>query len=325
MNKDKEYTIGVDLGGTNTKVGLVSRKGKIIAERDLITKDYKGRQELIGAIISGIEELMLRRGLRKTDLLGIGIGMPGLVDIERGVVHYLVNIPGWNNVSVARLFEEHYEVPTSLDNDVNVMALGELVFGAGRGTKNMLCITLGTGVGGALIIDGKLYRGSTLSAGEIGHMPINIDGPRCNCGGFGCLERYVGSQFIAKSAVDCIKKGEKTSIPKLVNDRLSEITPEVISEAARYGDKLAVRIWQDTGRYLGIALAGAVNLLNPERIVIGGGVAGAGKVLFDAIRAGIKQRAMKLPAKTVKVVRAELGENAGVIGASVLVRRRTRN
>ena len=320
MGGYEKCIIGIDLGGTNTKVALVNKKGKIIAERGLITKNYRKKEELIDAIAGEVEKIMFAKGLKKPDLSGIGIGIPGLIDIERGVVHYLVNIAGWNNVPVVKLFEERLHIPAFVDNDVNVMALGEFTFGAGRGTRNMVCLTLGTGVGGAVIINGALYRGSAFSAGEIGHIPINADGPRCDCGGAGCLERYVGNQFIAKAAVDHIKKGQKTVIAKLVNGDLGKVTPEVISNAARYGDKLALHIWQDTGRYLGIALAGVVNLLNPEKIVIGGGVANAGKVLFDAVKETIKQRAMRLPAKTVKIVKAKLGEGAGVIGASVLVK-----
>jgi glucokinase len=210
-------------------------------------------------------------------------------------------------------------VPVFVDNDVNVMALGEMRFGAAREASNMLCITLGTGVGGGLIFDGKLYRGSSYAAGEFGHVPIGIDGPKCNCGGKACVEAYVGNRYIVRDVIARIEAGEKTMIKKLAGGDLSKITPETIDEAAANGDRFAKNVWVDVGNKVGIGLAGAVNLLNIEKIVIGGGVAEAGKVLFDSIRDTIAARAMKLSAKTVKVVRAKLGYDAGVIGAATLV------
>jgi glucokinase len=183
----------------------------------------------------------------------------------------------------------------------------------------MLCITLGTGVGGGLILDGKLYRGSSYAAGEFGHVPINIDGPKCNCGSWACVEAYVGNSYIVKDVISDIKGGRKTLITKLVNGDLPKITPRIISEADRKGDKYAKKVWVDVGNKVGIGLAGVVNLLNVEKIVIGGGVAEAGKTLFDSIKKTVRARAMKLPAKTVKIVKAKLGYDAGLIGAATLV------
>ena len=234
-------------------------------------------------------------------------------------MHYLTNIPDWREVPLGNILKKKLNLPVFVDNDVNVMALGELKFGAGAGARNMLCITLGTGVGGGLILGRKLYRGSSYVAGEFGHVPINIDGPECNCGGRACVEAYVGNSHIVRDTIARIKRGQATLIKRIVKGDLSKITPEVIDEAARAGDKFAKNIWVDVGNKVGIGLAGVVNLLNVEKIVIGGGVAKAGKILFDSIRKTIDERAMKLPAKTVKVVKAKLGYDAGLIGAATLV------
>lgn len=314
-----ELLIGIDIGGTNIKLALIDKHAHIKAKRIFSTESFKGKDALIDELVDQINSLLSEYSITKKDLIGIGIGAPGLVDIRTGTVHCLTNIPNWREVALGDILKKRLGVPVFVDNDVNVMALGELRFGAGRGAKNMLCITLGTGVGGGLILDSRLYRGSSYAAGEFGHVPINIDGPKCNCGGWACVEAYVGNHYIVRDVVARIKKGEKTLIKKLVGGELSKITPETIDEAARKGDRFARQVWVNIGNKVGIGLAGVVNLLNIEKIVIGGGVSEAGKVLFDSIRETISIRAMKLPAKTVKVVKARLGYDAGVIGAATLV------
>lgn len=316
----KRYVVAVDLGGTNIKIAVVRDEKKILKKITLATKIYRDKNALIDGLSEMCVKLISESGLRKSDILGIGLGAPGLIDSKKGVIHYLVNIKGFREVPVKRLIEKKTGVPVFLDNDVNVMTLGELYYGAGRGAGNMLCITLGTGVGGGIVIDGRLYRGSTLSAGEIGHMPLNEKGPICNCGGFGCMEKYVGNKHIAETAVRKIKGGRRTVITKLVKNNLRKITPEVISMAEKRGDRLAASVWEEIGSHLGVTLAGVINLLNPERIVIGGGVADAGKILFDAIKKTVRQRAMRVPAHCAKIVKAKLGQDAGLIGAAVLVR-----
>lgn len=312
------YAVGIDLGGTNTKLALISRQGRILAKERFFTRDYATKRSLITALIDKIEVILSLSNTSKRDILGIGIGLPGLIDNAEGTVHYLVNIPGWKNVPLAAIIGEHFNIPTFVDNDVNVATLAELKFGAGRGVKNLVCLTLGTGVGGGVVVNGELYRGATLSAGEVGHIPLERKGLRCNCGGYGCLERYVGNNYLVENVKSQIRKGRRTIIAKLVNNKLSKITPKVIAAAAKKGDKLAIDIWRNAGENLGIALAGIVNFFNPEKIVIGGGLAQAGKVLFDSIIKTVRLRAMKLPGGKVKIVRAELGEEAGTIGAAVL-------
>jgi len=317
--------IGIDIGGTNIKLALMDRSARLKAKRIFSTASFKGKDALIDELVKEINSLLSEFHVTKKDLIGIGIGAPGAVDIRTGRVHYLTNIPNWREVALGDILRKRLKVPVFVDNDVNVMALGELKAGAGRGAKNMLCITLGTGVGGGLILEGKLYRGSSYAAGEFGHVPINIGGPKCNCGGRACVEAYVGNNYIIRDVAARIKKGEKTLIKKMVNGDLLKITPEIIDKAARKGDRFAKEVWVRVGNKVGIGLTGVVNLLNIEKIVIGGGVAEAGKVLFDSIKKTISERAMKLPAKTVKVVKAKLGYDAGVIGAATLVLYELRN
>jgi glucokinase len=224
--------------------------------------------------------------------------------------------------------EKKMLTPTFIDNDVNVMALAELKFGAAKGTRNAICLTLGTGVGGGIILEGSLYRGSDSAAGEIGHIPINVGGIKCPCGGWGCMERYVGNEYIVKKTRKEIQGGRNSLINKLTNGDLSKITPQIISRAAKLQDRLAKEVWQEVGRNLGVALVGVVNFFNPEKIIIGGGISGAGRILFDELRKTIKKRAMPVQARTVKVLKSKLGKDAGIIGAAMLamseIRSRTR-
>lgn len=311
-----KFAIGIDLGGTYTKLALVDTSGRIFERAKLSTATYKTKAELVSAIVSEVKAVLKKTHLSPKALLGVGIGVPGLVDFDRGLVYTLTNIPGWKNTPLKGMLEAKLRVPVLVDNDVNVMTLGEFGFGAGKGAKNLVCITLGTGVGGGIIIDGRLYRGCTFSAGEVGHMPLKEEGLSCNCGGYGCLERYVGNRYILEEMKSKIRGGTPTAIKRLVNGDLSAITPEVISKAALRGDRLSINFWNTVGKRIGVTLAGIVNLLNPERIIIGGGIADAGEPLFRSIRKTVNERALPVPKKAVKILKSKLGNDAGVIGAA---------
>jgi len=320
MNK---YAIGVDLGGTYTKLALVDKNGGIRCRAKLPTMAYKTKEALLSAVVSKIGAILKENRLSFRDLAGVGIGVPGLVAFEKGLVHSLTNVPGWRNVRLKKILETMLsalggKIAVLVDNDVNLMALGESRFGAGRGAKDLVCLTLGTGVGGGIIIDGNLYRGTSSAAGEIGHMPLKEEGLKCNCGSFGCLERYVGNRYIVDEVKDKIRSGRPTMIRKLVKGDLSMITPEVISKAAKKKDALAVESWRTVGRRIGVALSGVINLLNPEKIIIGGGMADAGEVLFKAIRDTVDKRALPVSKGAVKIVKAKLGNDAGIAGAAAL-------
>ncbi len=313
-----KYFIGIDIGATRIKLGVLDSDFRIIKRRELDTSAFTAKGMLIEALTEAV--IHLRRGLRKK-ISAIGIGVPGLVNPHRGFIHYLVNIPGWENVPLKRILAGRLGTPVFLDNDVNVMALAELYRGRAKGKRNVVCLTLGTGVGGGIILEGRLYRGTNFSAGELGHIPLNEEGPACNCGGKACLERYVGNRYIVEKALEKIKKAPlPTIIPDLIKNDFSRLTPEVLSIALKKGDLLAKEIWQEVGRRVGIGLSGIVNLLNPDMFIIGGGIAGAGEVLFNAVRKTVKERAMRIPAETVEIVPSKLKGNAGIIGAVVLAK-----
>ena len=302
-----QYIIGIDLGGTFIKLGLLNSRYQIKDRVVLDTTDFSGKGALIQGIADFIISFISEHNLQRKDILGVGLGLPGPIDSQGGCVRYLPNIPGWNNVPLRSILSEKIKLPVFIDNDANLMTLAEYKIGAARGSANAVCITLGTGVGGGLIIQGKLYRGSTFAAGEVGHMPINEDGPLCNCHGHACLERYIGNRRILSYAKEVFK---------------NDISLERLSALAAKGNVKAKKVWQDIGKKTGIALTSVVNLLNPDCIVIGGGVANAGKILFDSIEDTIKSRAMATQAQHVKIAKAELGDDGGIIGAAILVKQK---
>ncbi len=307
--------VGLDLGGTLIKVGLVNEKGKILKKEQLPTLGKKGKRTVLSQMEKGVKFAL--KG--EKNVFGIGIGTPGLVD-KNGKVFSAPNLPDWDNLPLKKLFQDKFHLPVVVENDVNTITSGEYLYGAGKGYKNIICITLGTGLGGGMILDGKLFRGSKLSATEIGHIPICFDGPKCNCGNVGCIERYVGAEYISQIARDAIKKGRKSKIKEIIKGDLKKITPRVISQAYQKGDSLAKEIWEKVGLYLGTMLSGMINLLNPEIIIIGGGIAQAGKPLFDSVDKEIKKRAFPLLVKDVKVVPAKLGTDSGIISAASLIK-----
>jgi len=301
----KRFIIGIDLGGTNLKVAVLDSKYKIRDKEVLNTRRFTRKKELIAAISHSVSRIIESNNLSKASILGVGLGLPGPTDAQRGIVHFFPNIPGWRKVNLKSILEKKLRLPVFLDNDAKLMTLAEQRLGRAKGYKNALCITLGTGVGGGIILGGFLYRGANNAGGEIGHLPINEKGPRCNCGGNACLESYIGNNRIKAEARKVFKRN---------------ISLEELSALAKKGNRQARAIWADVGRRLGVALTAAVNLLNLDVIVIGGGVANAGPILFDKARETLRARAMSVQAKQVKIFKAKLGQDAGLIGSAVLVK-----
>lgn len=308
--------MGIDVGGTNLKFGLVTKNGKIVKRKVLPSLAQQGYKIVLGQIVKGIRELS--EEAKGYEILGLGIGTPGLVDSVNGIVYDLTNIPGWKNVNLRKILEKEFGLRVFVDNDVNLMALGEWACGRAKGAENIVCLTLGTGVGGGIIINGELYRGKSLTAGEIGHIPINYKGPKCICGNLGCLERYIGNKYIVERARKYIAMEKKTILKGWIKNGAS-LTPELIARGAKVGDSVCIKIWEDVAECLASALSGIINFLNPEKIIIGGGVSKAGRVLFEPLRKKVKEKAMGIPGKDVKILTALLGEDAGIIGAAMLV------
>lgn len=312
-----KHSIGIDLGGTDIKAGLVSATGEISCQVVLPTHVDAGPKAVASRIAGATREVLAKAEKQRiAGIIGIGLGAPGLIIAESGVVHFSPNFPGWTDIplvdDVKRALGSQ-DFPIFMDNDVNAMTLGELHHGAGVGYQSLVALTLGTGVGGGVVIDGQVYHGSRNTAGELGHTIVEPNGRYCGCGNQGCLEAYAGAKSIVERTQEKIASGRNTD---LVSD--ASLTPKRIAEAAHAGDSLAVEIFAETGAYLGIALTSIAHILNPEIAIIGGGIAEVGeRLLFEPIRTELTKRAMDIPGM-MKVVPAALGNRAGIVGAAML-------
>lgn len=314
----KKYRIGVDVGGTNVKIALVDFDGKIIYSNTVPTRAEMGYEAGVNNIKQAIKELMQETSATAKTIEAIGFGLPGQIDYKEGLVKNLPNIPGWVNIPLAKIMEEEFSIPTRLDNDVRCAALGELNFGAGKGCENLICITVGTGIGSGIVLNGKLVRGAANAAGEIGHIKMQMTGgPLCGCGDYGCFEAYASGPAIVTMAKEYISGGKSAKYKEMAPDGI--ITPYLVAQAALQGDAVSIQIFKQMGKIIGTGLASVVNLLNPQKIIIGGGVADAGDILLEPIRQTILDRAMPIQGQSVEVVPAQLANSAGVIGASLLI------
>jgi len=314
----KKYRIGVDIGGTNIKIALVDFNGKIVYSNTTPTRAEMGYEAGINNIKQAIKELMAETKADEKTIEAIGFGLPGQIDYKSGIVKNLPNIPGWVNIPLAQIIEDEFKITTKLDNDVRCAALGELNFGAGKGCENLICITVGTGIGSGIVLNGKLVRGAANAAGEIGHIKMDMTGgPLCGCGDYGCFEAYASGPAIVTMAKEYISGGKSAKYKEMANDGI--ITPYIVAQAALQGDAVSIQIFKQMGKIIGTGLTSVINLLNPEKIIIGGGVADAGDILLEPIRKTIADRAMPIQAQAVQIVPAQLANTAGVIGASLLI------
>ncbi|MGD1048644.1 MAG: ROK family protein [Candidatus Krumholzibacteriaceae bacterium] len=301
--------LGVDIGGTDIKLGLVTEEGEIRGSGKIPTEPASGPGTAAARVRRWLDENA--RGAGR--VVAAGVGCAGLVDGERGFLHMSPNMPGWDDVPLGSIFGAALACPVVVENDANAAAYGEWAKGVGRGMRNFVCLTLGTGVGGGIIVNGELYRGSSGFAGEIGHTVIAVDGPPCTCGNRGCLEAFIGAKAIVARALDLHR-----AAPGTRQGWDSTLTVEAVSRAASAGDAVAVAALAGTGRYLGVALANIVHVLSPEAIAIGGGVAGAGDFILAPARAALRDCGMDRAMASVRIVPAELGNRASFIGVSLL-------
>ena len=313
------WLVGVDLGGTNIVVGTMRADAQAVHDvHTTRTHAEEGADAVIGRIVSLAERAMAatmaREGIGREAFAGVGIGSPGPLDRASGVVLVTPNL-GWRNVALRARVGEALGLPASLDNDANCATYGEWWAGAARGARHVVGLTIGTGIGGGLILDGALYHGATDIAGELGHISIEVNGRRCNCGNDGCLEAYASGPAIAERAREALD-GEATSLlPSLVGGDASRITAQTVFEAASRGDLLARDVVRDTARFLGSGVAGLVNIFNPEVVVIAGGVTQAGEALFEPLRAEVRRRAFRPAVEACRIVPGTLPGTAGVAGA----------
>jgi glucokinase len=306
-------TLGIDLGGTGIKFALVDEEGRVIKSTKVSTP-YKSEPVDVVALMAAQAKILLGS---QTRIKGIGVGTAGDVDPKTGSVRLSPNL-NWRNVPLKQLIARRLKYRINVENDANVAAWAAYVVEAKRKIKNLLCVTVGTGVGGGLIIDGKLYRGATGSAAEIGHITLFPEGVPCPCGNHGCLERYVGARAMAQEARRRLEGGASSRLPQLVQNDLSKISPFILQQAARQGDKLAQHLWQQVGERLGIGLAGLINVINPEWIVLAGGLSRAGQLLLKPVRDTILKRSFQTPAQAAKLVISKLDQSLGVVGAGLI-------
>lgn len=313
------HYIGVDLGGTNLRAAFVEPEtGTVRALASIPTLAREGHDAVMERIAGLIESVIAAAGVDRADIQGVGIGVPGVLDLDKGMVLFLPNLPGtWPNVPLRATVRQRTGLPVYLLNDVRSITYGEWKFGAGRGAETMACFAIGTGIGGGLVVNGKLHLGIGGTGGELGHQTIDFNGPVCGCGNHGCVEAFASGPAIAAMGAKAVMQGLTTSIGKLVDYDLNKITPEIIAEAARGGDEVAQRIYEEAGTYLGVAVGNVLVSVGPRKVVIGGGVAAAGDLLLDPIRRTVKERVTIMPAALVEIVPATLGANAGIIGVAI--------
>ena len=315
----KIFSIGVDLGGTNIKYGVVSSKGEIL-EKGLISSFASSKKEIILSNIKrAITTLLIFARENNVKIEGIGLGCPGTVNIKTGTIMNMVpNVPQLKNVNIKKELGKYFNLPIFVDNDANLMAWAEYLFGAARGYDNCLCLTIGTGIGSGIILDGKLFRGSSFAGAEFGHTSICYDGIKCNCGNIGCVEMYASARAMVYKARKLLSEGKDSILNNMVDGDVKKVSTKLIFDAWKEKDRLCSQIVEDTCLYLGTAISSAVNLLNPEVVVIGGGVAEAGMRFIKKIEKETKKRANPSATRNLKVVKAKLGNDAGFIGAGVL-------
>ncbi len=304
----KKLAIGIDMGGTNMRLALVSEDGAVINSVRHKTSAQEGKDAIISRLSSATLD-MIAEGRRDGTVVGIGIGAPGL--IENGVVRCSPNLPGWKEVPLQKLLEEALALPVSLENDANAVAYGEKSSGAGKGFNSLVCITLGTGVGGGLILNGKIWRGAFGMAGEVGHMVVEPEGLQCSCGNRGCLETYASATGLVRAAREAINKGDA------VWD-IDNLTTEMLDAAARGGDRAAASLFASAGRYLGIGIASLLHILNPEAVILGGGVSKGWDLFYPSMNEEIGKRCFSEIVDRTKILPASLGDSAGMLGAARL-------
>ena len=312
------YVVGIDLGGTKIYTALADSRGRIVAEARIPTGAGDGPEAVIGRIVETYNQVKDLTPVGVAGPAAIGIGSPGSLDPVKGVVFRSPNLSGWNNIPLREKLEQITGLPVYVDNDANLAALGEYFFGAGRGSRHMVYVTVSTGIGAGLILDGHIYRGAGGGAGEVGHMVLDPDGPLCGCGRRGCLESLSSGTAMASRARELVAAGRGRAILREAGGNPGDITAVSVAKASASGDPEATGIISTAGDYLGMGMANMVNLINPDRLVLGGGALGAGSVLWDSMKRELSARALGSSLGQVKVVRAGLEGRSGLLGAVAL-------
>jgi glucokinase len=329
LDRAGKWIVGVDLGGTNIVVGVLPMDGgdgEVIGSQNQNTEAQRGAKFVVDRIAAMIEEAIAhtisRYGGTRADFAGVGIGSPGPLDRATGTVINTPNL-GWRNFPLRDLISNAVQLPATLDNDANCATYGEWWLGAARGQDIVVGLTLGTGIGGGIVLNGEIFHGVSDAAAEIGHMTIDSTGRKCKCGNYGCLEAYASGPAIAARAIEGMESGADTMLVELVGGKLEDITAATVYEAAVLGDTYANEVMKETAKFLGAGVANIINMLNPGMIVITGGVTRAGDHLFIPLRAEVRKRAFRVAEQACQIVSGQLSGCAGVIGAIGAFKRET--
>jgi glucokinase len=321
----QEYLVGVDLGGTKILAGVFNSQLKCLGKVKASTKAARGPDSVIKRVSRLVQDAMDECDLRMDQVRGVGIGAPGAVDTQAGRVIFAPNLPGWTDIPLKKELEKDLKAPVFLENDGNICTLGVYHSELNAKPRHMAGIFVGTGIGAGLILDGKLFTGFNKTAGEVGHMVLEVGGPKCGCGNRGCFEALAGRQAIFKQIQSRVKDGQKTVLTETLGPDLEDMRSGDLRKALRRGDKLVERVIEEAAEYIGIGIANLINLLSPEVIVLGGGVIDA---LEDEMMAIIVETAhdYALPGtdKGLEIIASKLGDDAGIVGGAVLARRETR-
>jgi len=316
LNGDLGLVAGVDIGATSVDLGIADFTGKLLVRYSEPASVRNGPIKILGQACSLLEKMLKENNLSSEKLNGIGIGVPGPVDFSAGTLVSPPIMPGWDRYPIIQTVQQWFpSANVVVDNDVNVMALGEIYQGAGKGVDNLIFVKIGTGIGAGIICEGKIYRGSSGCAGDIGHIGVNKSGPLCHCGNKGCLEAVTAGPAIAERSLIGAKEGKSPILLRLYEKNGNTLRAEDVGDAAREGDALAVEVIRESGQFIGDVLAGLVNFYNPRVIVIGGGVSNLGNLLLSSIRQTVLKRSTPLATRNLHIVFSEIGPDAGVIGA----------
>ncbi|HWI62938.1 MAG TPA: ROK family transcriptional regulator [Symbiobacteriaceae bacterium] len=315
LNPRAGIAIGINLGITHARVLAVDLLGGVQDRQVLTVPPNSTPEELVAQLTVTVREMVAQ--LKPRRLLGVGCGLHGLVDHESGTMRFAPHF-GWRNVPFAELLSRSLGVAVIADNDVRCMTLGELWFGAGKGVRDFVCVAVGTGIGSGIVLDGRLHRGAFGSAGEIGHFTVDVAGPLCSCGSYGCVEALASGPAIARRAVKLVKQGSPSVLTTMVSD-LDDVTAELVARAAAAGDAVGKQVMHEAGTYLGIVVANLVKLLNPQRVLIGGGVARAGDLLLEPLRQSLASRALDPVMAALPVCPIALDADAGAMGGAAQV------
>lgn len=308
------YYAGVDLGGTNTKIGILNREGDILKSRIIKTLSAEGVDNTLERIWKTIQELAQELDINIKNIKGIGLGIPGPV-LEQSIVAFFANFPWERNINIKEKLEKLTGIETKLDNDANIIALGEAKYGAAKGSKSSVTVALGTGIGGGIYIDGKLVSGAKGAGGEVGHMKIVKDGKLCGCGQRGCFEAYVSATGLIREAVSRLTVNKQNLLYKMIDGDLMKLEAKDIFDAAREGDAFSLDLVDYEAKYLALGIANILNIINPEVVVLGGGVALAGDILLNPMREKMVKYALPVTLEELKIVQGVLGNEAGIKGA----------